>query len=126
MVARPDLVQQSVANPAGPFRLGTAFTVSDGVRNDSLVATPKSTTTRYYLSADGVRSSGDTRLTGSRTVAILAAGAASSGSASVRIPSALLPGTYVVLACADDGKVVVEASETNNCRASANPVAVSP
>jgi subtilase family serine protease len=125
-VARPDLVQQSAANPAGPFRRGTAFTVSDSVKNDSPVAMPKSTANRYYLSLDGVRNTGDTRLTGSRTVPALAAGATSSGSAAVTIPSTIVPGTYVVLACADDGKAVVEASEANNCRASGTPVAVTP
>src|SRR5205823_621492 len=97
-VALPDLVQQTVSNVGGPFRRGTAFTVSDSVFNDSRVGTPRATTTRYYLSADGVKSAGDILLIGARTVPILGAAAASSGSAAVTIPSTALPGTYVVLA----------------------------
>jgi subtilase family serine protease len=123
-VARPDLVQQSVANPGGPIRRGTAFTLSDTVLNNTAVATPKSTTTRYYLSRDGVRNTGDVKLGGARTVPILAAGGVSTGSVSVTIPSTVAAATYTVLACADDGKMVAESNETNNCRASATPIAV--
>jgi subtilase family serine protease len=125
-VALPDLVQQGVSNPSAPVRRGTAFRVSDTVFNNSLVPTPRPTTTRYYLSTDSVRSTGDTRLTGSRAVPILAASAVSSGSASVTVPSTMLPGTYVLLACADDTAAVTEASEANNCRASGTAVVVAP
>jgi subtilase family serine protease len=126
VVAKPDLVQRSASSAGGPFRRGTAFTVSDTVLNDSPVSTPKSTTTRYYLSVDSVRNTGDVRLTGSRTVPVLAPSATSSGSVSVTIPATTLPRTYVLLACADDTKAVAESGEANNCRASGTVVAVSP
>jgi subtilase family serine protease len=125
-VALADLAQQTVSNPTGPFRRGTAFTVSDTVRNDAPVGTPRSTTTRYYLSADAVRGLGDTLLSGVRTIPVLAPGAASTGAVSVVIPSTTVPGTYVVLACADGTALVAEASEINNCRASGTTVVVNP
>ncbi len=123
-VALPDLVEQTVSNPGGPFRRGTAFTVSDTAFNDAPVGTPRSTTTRYYLSLDRVRSTGDTLLAGSRTVPILGPSAGSTGSASVTIPSTTVPGTYFLLACADDTKLISEKNDTNRCRASGTAVAV--
>jgi len=42
----------------------------------------------------------------------------------VTIPSTIAPGTYVLLACADDTGLIAEGIETNNCRASATSVAV--
>ena len=125
-VALPDLVQQTVSSPGGPFRRGTAFTVSDTVLNDSRVGTPSPATTRYYLSTDNVRNTGDILLTGARTVPILGPSASSSASIAVTIPSTTLPGTYVLLACADDTKVVAESNDTNNCRASGTAVVVAP
>ena len=125
-VALPDLVEQTVSNPGGPVRRGTAFTVSDTVVNDSRVGTPRSTTTRYYLSADALRSTGDTLLTGTRTVPILGPSASSSASVAVAIPSTTLPGTYFLLACADDTKLVAESNEANNCRASGTALVVNP
>jgi subtilase family serine protease len=125
-VMLPDLVEQSVVNPGGPFRPGATFTVSDTVLNDSLVGTPASSSTRYYLSADTVRNTGDILLTGARTVPILGPSASSSASVAVTIPSTTLPGTYFLLACADDTKLVAESNEANNCRASGTAVVVAP
>src|SRR5580765_855035 len=126
VVALPDLIQPSVSNPGGPVRRGTAFTVSDTVLNDSRVGTPRLTTTRYYLSVDTLRSTGDTLLIGARTVPILAPSASSSASVAVTIPSTTVPGTYFLLACADDTKVVAESNDANNCRASGTAVVVAP
>jgi hypothetical protein len=106
-----------------PFRGGT-FTVTDTVQNQGGLTAPASTT-RYYLSADAQRGAGDILLTGSRAVAGLAPGASSPGApVTVTIPSATPASAYYVLACADDTKVVTEASE-GNCRASATAVTVS-
>jgi len=90
------------------------------------MATGKSVTMKYYLSKDGTWSADDKLLTGGRTVANLAAFTASSGSATLTIPASTLPRTYTLLACADATNALVEASETNNCRASATPVVVAP
>src|SRR5262249_56195105 len=98
-VALPDLVQQAVTNPGGPFRRGTAFTVSDTVLNNSAVGMPRTATTRYYLSVDAVKGAGDTLLTGSRTVPALAPSATSTGAVSVTIPSTIPPGPSLLLPC---------------------------
>ena len=45
-------------------------------------------------------------------------------SVNVTIPTATAPGTYYLLACADDLGVVAEADETNNCAASTSTVIV--
>ena len=42
------------------------------------------------------------------------------------IPSTTPLNTYVLLACADDLNTVVETTETNNCKASATGVIVTP
>ena len=112
--------------PSGDIRSAfeTAVKVTDTVLNDAPVGMPRSTTTRYYLSADTVRSAGDTLLTGGHTIPALGPTAGSSGSVSIRATTR--PGTYVLLACADDVKVVAEGNETNNCRASGTPIAVNP
>jgi hypothetical protein len=124
-VALPDLVQQSVSSPGGPFKPRGRITVSDTVFNDSPLASGKSAT-KYYFSVDGSRSAGDKLLTGSRTVASLAAFTGSSGSVTLTIPASTAPRTYTLLACADAAGALEEASETNNCRASATPVVVAP
>jgi hypothetical protein len=65
-------------------------------------------------------------VTGGRTVPIPAPSAASFASIGVTIPSTTLPGTYVLLACADDTKLVAENTEANNCRTSGTAVVVAP
>jgi subtilase family serine protease len=111
-------------NPPAPVRApGTAFSVADTVQNVGL-APSRSSTTRYYLSLDGGKSAGDTRLSGSRAVPTLAAGAGHSGTATVTIPATTPLDTYVLLACADDRSDVDETSESDNCLASAATVTV--
>jgi subtilase family serine protease len=126
IVALPDLVQQAVSSPGGPFRPGARFTVSDTAFNDSPMPTGKSVTTKYYFSLNATKDAGDKLLTGSRTVANLAAFTGSSGSVTVTIPSSTVPRTYTLLACTDATGGLTEASETNNCGASATPVVVAP
>jgi hypothetical protein len=125
-VAWPDLKEKRVTNPAGPFRRGDSFTVSDIVVNNSPVESGSSSKTRYYLSLDGIKDSGDKRLVGGRLIPNLPPFGRSVGSAVVTIPLGVGPGTYVVFACADDKKVITEAREGNNCRASDTPIVVMP
>ena len=126
-VALPDLVQHTVSNLGGPFRRGTAFTVSDTVRNDAQRG-------HAEVGDDAVLPL-DGRRPGARATRCSPASApsrssrpaaGSSASVTVMIPSTTLPGTYVVLACADDTKLVAESSDANNCRASGTAVVVTP
>ena len=123
-VTLPDLRETSVSNPPASSHPGQSFSVTDTVQNFGAVAAGTSTT-RYYLSTDTAKGSGDILLTGTRSIAALNAGATSTGSVTVTIPSGAAPGTYRLLACADDQSVVAETSEGNNCRASTGSVAVS-
>ena len=65
-------------------------------------------------------------LTATRSVGTLVAGATSPGTVTVTIPTSIAAGSYFLLACADDTKVVIETNDTNNCKASAGKVTVGP
>ena len=123
VVGRPDLVETVVSNPPAVARPGTSFAVTDTVRNQGTVPASASTS-HYYFSADTQKSADDRLLTGTRSVPTLAAGAASTLTVTVTIPSATPPGTYFLLACADDAKLVAESDEANNCLASAGAITV--
>jgi subtilase family serine protease len=126
-VTRPDLLEDTVSNPPTTKARGTTFSVTGTTRNAGTVASGASTT-RYYLSLDGLKNAGDTLLVGSRAVPGLAAGATTSpGTVTVTIPSTTPLNTYfLLLACADDLNAVVETNEGNNCKASATGVTVTP
>ncbi len=121
LVSGVDLVEAAVSNPPASAVLGTSFSVTDTVQNIGM-ASAGSSTTRYYLSLDTLRNTGDKLLTGSRAVPGLASGATSTGTATVKIPSGIASGLYYLLACADDKHVVAESNEKNNCRASTSRV----
>jgi subtilase family serine protease len=122
-VRGPDLIESSVSNPPSSRVAGSTFSVTDTVQNAGDAAAGDSTT-RYYLSPDQFRNSGDKRLNGVRSVGTLAPGGSANGTTVVTIPLTTVPGLYYVLACADDKKAVGETNEKNNCRASATRIDV--
>jgi hypothetical protein len=77
-VTRPDLVEIAVSAPPATKQRGTTFTVTDTAQNIGAVGSGLSAT-RYYLSLDAVKNTGDTMLLGSRSVPGLAAGATHTG-----------------------------------------------
>jgi len=121
----PDLREASVSNPPSAAKISGSFSVTDVAKNQGLTSAGASVT-RYYLSTDKLKSSGDTLLSGSRSVATLLAGQSSTGTISVSIPSGTAAGIYFLLACADDTRLVSETNETNNCIASTNTVTAGP
>jgi hypothetical protein len=123
-VTRPDLQAVPLDNPPTTATAGQTIQVQDNTFNEGLVAAAASTT-RFYLSVDSVKGAGDILLTGSRSVAALAAGSNSNGVTTVVIPSSTAPNTYRLLPCADDLNAVIETIEANNCRASVGTVVVS-
>ena len=70
--------------------------------------------TRFYLSPNSSLDPTDTLLSGSRAVDELAAGASSSGSTTLTLPSPLAVGSYYVIAKSDADNSVEESQETNN------------
>jgi subtilase family serine protease len=119
----PDLIETSVSNPPPTSSLESTFSVTDTVKNQGNADAGPSIT-RYYLSVDTVKGSGDILLTGSRSVPSLAPGETSTAAVNVTIPSSTPLGVYYLLACADGTKVVAESDETNNCIASSSTVQI--
>src|SRR5437016_343459 len=117
-VSGPDLVETVVSNPPTTVTPGGTFSITDTVQNIGTV-TAAASTTRSYLSTTTSKTTSSILLTGNRSVPSLAPAATSSGNASITVPSTLPSGTYFLLACSDDTKLVSETNETNNCKASA-------
>src|SRR5499427_1225131 len=107
----PDLIISAVSAP-GTGGAGMSITVTDTTKNQGGGAADP-TTTRFYLSTNTVLDASDVPL-GSRAVPALAAGATSSGSTVVTIPTGTSIGTYYILAVADADNVVAETQENNN------------
>lgn len=112
-----DLVVSLVGNPPASAAPASSFTARDwGLNQGGGPAGPS--VTRYYLSLDTARDDADIRLSGSRAVGALVSGQAYKGSVTVTVPSAISPGLYYLLACADDLAQVTETNDANNCGAS--------
>jgi hypothetical protein len=134
-IKAPDLRVAAASNPPAAARFGGVFAATDTTVNDvTATGAAGPSTTRYYLSLDQIRNTGDVRLTGSRGVLSLLPGRSSSGTVNVTVPrTAITSGTYFLLACSDDLKRVAEGSlgvtvnaEGNNCRSSVSRVVVNP
>ncbi len=108
---RPDLVETVVSLS----QHGPSLRVRDTVRNGG-AATAPSSATGYYLAHVRI---------GGRSVGRLRPRASSRGSRTVTIPSTIAPGSYRLLACADDRRRIRESNERNNCRATSSLVQVS-
>ena len=57
------MLADTISNPPTTKARGTTFSVTDTTRNGGAVASGASTT-RYYLSLDGLKNAGDTLLSG--------------------------------------------------------------
>jgi hypothetical protein len=118
-----DLRVSSLTNPPATRADGGSFAVTDTTANKGTAAAPASTT-RYLLSLNTTKGTGDVLLSGARAVPKLAVGATSKGTVTVTIPVGTKAGTYYLLGCADDRKVVTESNELDNCRASTTTIKV--
>jgi hypothetical protein len=123
----PDLAEVVVSPPPSFAKPGDKFVVVDTVQN-LMPRSAAASTTRYYLSTDTTKGTGDVLLSGSRAVPALTElgtpGDHSVGGATVTIPATTAVGVYYVVACADDLKSVKEEAETNNCLASSSTIVV--
>ncbi|HEU5182291.1 MAG TPA: M36 family metallopeptidase [Candidatus Polarisedimenticolia bacterium] len=122
-VLKPDLAETAVSNPPASAVAGSFFSVTDTLANQGNGPAGGSST-RFYLSLDGVKDVGDTLLSGARAVGTLASGASSSGTINVTVPTASPAGSFYLLACADDTSQVAESDETDNCLASTTTIQV--
>lgn len=119
---RPDLVETAVLVSRRAVPPGASLRLTDTLQNGGGVAAPRSTT-GYYLSRDGAYTRGDLRV-GRRSVGSLPPRATSRGSRTVTVARSTPPGSYRVLACADDRRRVRESNELNNCSAATGQVKV--
>ena len=124
IAGKPDLVISAVSNSAKNITASArSFSITDTTKNQG-TASAAASTTRYYLSTTTSKTSSSVLLSGTRSVAALAAGKTSSGSVTVSVPSGITRTTYYALACADDNAAVSESNETNNCKVSLSRINV--
>jgi subtilase family serine protease len=109
----PDLTVTSVSVPSLAAS-GATLSVTDTTTNSG-AGPAGASTTAWYVSSNGSLDAGDTRLSTDRSVPALAPGQASVGTTTVTLPQ-LAPGTWFVLAKADDTLAVPEARENNNTK----------
>jgi subtilisin family serine protease/subtilase family serine protease len=107
-----DLIVSALTVPASAGA-GTAIVITETTKNGGAGPVMPSTT-RFYLSLNSVLDASDVLLPGGRAVDGLAAGASSTGSTSVLIPSAASSGAYYVIAKADADGAAIETEESNN------------
>jgi uncharacterized repeat protein (TIGR03803 family) len=124
VVPVPDLVETAVSNPPSTANSKGTFQATDTVLNQGS-GDAGASVTRYYLSLDTTRNGGDKLLKGTRAVPALASGDSSTGNAELTVPATIANGTYYLLACADDTKLVAESNESNNCTASSTTITIS-
>src|SRR3954468_7071832 len=87
--------------------------------------TAKASKTGYYLSLRSPKNSTAQRV-GRQAVPKIRIKHSAVGVARVAIPAFIAPGSYFLIACADDARQVKESNERNNCRAAAGKVVVAP
>ncbi len=134
-----DLTVADVSDPPAAAREGDAFSVRDTVANADASGRADASAVRYYLSRDSAASLDERRestsdprtaltdvlMGGVREIGSLGSGAQSEAPADgtqVRVPIGIAPGTYHLLACADDRGAVAESAEDANCAVATHPV----
>ncbi|MGH2950410.1 MAG: CARDB domain-containing protein, partial [Solirubrobacteraceae bacterium] len=123
--AKPDLVVSKLSNPPASLRAGDELRLKVTVRNKGR-RTAKRSAVGFYLSTGKRRSRDAQALTGRLNAKKLKRRKKASGSAQLTVPPDADPGSYRVIACADDRRKVRERNERNNCRASRSNVRIEP
>ncbi len=118
-----DLTVSALSGPATSAP-GASIVVSDTTANTGSGGADVSTTA-FYLSLNTLLDAQDLPI-GSRAVASLATGATESRSTTLQIPVTTAIGAYYLIAKADGNDAVLEVQETNNTRASGQPIVVGP
>ena len=109
----PDLSVSAMTVPTRAAS-GATITITDTTRNVGAGPSPASATA-FFVSTNYVLDAADIRLGQSRPVPALGPNESNTGSTPVTLPQ-LTPGSWILIASADDGDAVVETQETNNAR----------
>ena len=123
--ALPDLTVSAVSDSPSAIVVGTPFTITATTTNAGKRPAPVSVT-RFYVSTDAVLGPSDVALSGELAVGKLKKHHSRTASVALTLGALPAAGTYSLLACADDTKLVAEADEADNCRASAGTVSFGP
>jgi hypothetical protein len=109
-----DLTVTALAALPAQLHQGDTFAITGITKN--LGATIGPTTTRYYFSTDTAKSADDVRVKKAKTaVPELLGGNQFTGTAASAVVPSLKPGTYHLIACANDKKPVADTNPANNC-----------
>jgi subtilase family serine protease len=119
----PDLIETGVSSSPMVIGAGSTLQVTDTTINQG-GGSAAASITQYYLSSYTTKNTASTLLSGSRQIPGLTAGASSSGTSTVTVPSNMAAGSYYLLACADDTNLVAETNESNNCAATPSKLQV--
>lgn len=117
----PDLGVTALTNPPSTALPGVSFAVSATIKNRGAAEAPASTTT-FSLSKDKKTATKD--LKGVQIIPALPATASISSVATVAIAPGTPSGVYYLQACADGPAKIPEASESNNCKWTAETITV--
>jgi hypothetical protein len=112
----PDLVVGKVSKPPASLVVGSKITISVKLRNKGQAKARKSKV-GLYLAKGKKLTHKDRRLKRTRVKALRSHKKAKA-KFKVLLPAKSAPGTYRLIACADDGKSLRESKEKDNCRAS--------
>jgi subtilase family serine protease len=121
----PDLTITAISDPPTSRAPGATFTITTTAANIG-TADAAASTTRFYLSTTPTPDGTVQRLSGNRTVPELAPGTTATANRTLTVPTTTPPGTYHLLACADDLNAITELDETNNCRTATTRMTITP
>ncbi len=117
-----DLLVTRVSNPPKSRKKGSSFKISSTTKNQGKKTSNRSSI-RYYLSQDVLRDINDFPLR-AHAVPRLLKGARFTKIIKITIPDDAVTGSYYLIACADNGDIVIESDEDNNCTASGGMIEV--
>ena len=119
-----DLIMTEVTPTASTVNQGGALLVTNTAKNQGLIAAG-AFKIAYHLSTNATYGDGDDiPFTVTRLMSSLAAGASSTATTSLTVPTTLPPGAYYICAMADSLSAVPELDEANNTLCSAATVTV--
>lgn len=118
-----DLVMTAVSTATSVIAPGQTLLVSNSVNNQGGFPAG-SFRIGFYLSANADGSTQDVMISTTRTLSSLAAGASSTGTTSLTVPSATPPNNYYLCAMADTLHQVAETDEGNNTRCTTSTLQV--
>ena len=107
----PDLTVSALTAPASALA-GATISVKPTTLNSGGGSTGSGSSTKIYLRSSG----GSDTFLGTQTVPTLAPNGSNAVAVLVTIPAGTPPGSYSIVAVADDGNAIVETIETNNTK----------